>query len=102
MTGSSPGSDLKVTKAPAGDLFAPLRQGAPAQTLPDVQKGNKDRILRTYLKASTPESTCALILSIRAFIRKTRRVMHTSKPVFTLALSFPYVVHVLSYFEVQE
>ena len=65
-------------------------------------EGNKNRTPKPYLNALTPESTDALILSLRAFIRKTQRLMRTLNPVFSLAPYSPYVVRVSSYFEVQE
>lgn len=84
----------------SGQLLRPATLTRSSSGVLKRHEGNKNRTPKPRPKVFALESTCVLILS--AFIRKTQRLMRTPKLVLTLALSFPYVVRVLSYFEVQE
>ena len=65
MTGSSPGSDLKVIKSAAGNFFAPRRLCAPAQALPNVM--GPTRIVRqNHASRSLPSSQHACLSSVRS------------------------------------
>ena len=85
MTGASPGFDLKVTKGAAGDFFPPATLTRSRSGVLKRHEGNKNRTPKPYINVFSLESTDALILSIRAFIRKTRRLTRISKLVFSLA-----------------